>query len=398
MDNREMSASQKSVLTREELYQLVWSTPMRQLAAKYGASDVWLGKLCKKHRVPKPPVGYWRKLEAGKAPPAPPLPACQDSRLQQVIIETKPSPPRRSSHVAQFPDIVAAVDAVKKLGEIQVQASFIDPHPLVSETIRAFRKPGKTTHGVGEGFVSPDRQHEEPTLNVWCHSQRVDRALRIMDALLKAVAKLGHVVAIGQSDRDPGMWIRMCGMDVVVHISECCTQSPHQLTAEEKAHRRRFPDYPVRTWMDYSPSGRLRLEAQCKGQWNWKGRWEDTPKLPLEEKLPRVIIGMLQLVADRRNYDLGVERSRQEDAALRKRELEEQQRRQEAREFFETLVQEMEDWEKSARLRRYIAAIEDRAREVYGQWDEDSPLGEWLSRSKKFAARLDWVERSFLAD
>lgn len=393
-----MSASQKSVLSREELYQLVWSTPMRQLSAKFGVSDVGLGKICKRHLVPKPPVGYWRQLEAGKAPAAPPLPACKNSGLLQVIIETKPLPPGRSSHAAQFPDIVAAIEAVEKLAEITVPASLTVPHPLVSETIRAFRKPGKTMHGVGEGFVSPDRQHDEPTLNVWCHPQRVDRALRIMDVLLKSVAKLGHEVVIGRSDRSPSTWIQMCGLDVVVHISETCTQSPHQLTAEEKAHRRRVPDYPVRTWMDYSPSGRLRLEAQCKGHWNWKGRWEDTPTLPLERKLDRVIIGMLHLVANRRNFNLRVEKGRQDDAARRHRELEEQQRRQEAREFFETLVKEMEDWEKSTRLRRYIAAIEDRARELYGEWPEDSSLGEWLARAKKLAARLDWVERSLSAD
>jgi hypothetical protein len=43
-------------VSREELYQQVWETPISQLAPeKYGASDVALQKVCKKLHVPTPP-------------------------------------------------------------------------------------------------------------------------------------------------------------------------------------------------------------------------------------------------------------------------------------------------------------------------------------------------------
>lgn len=45
-------------LTREELYEAIWSTPASLLAKKYGISDVALGKICKRHQIPKPPRGY----------------------------------------------------------------------------------------------------------------------------------------------------------------------------------------------------------------------------------------------------------------------------------------------------------------------------------------------------
>src|SRR5687767_12788611 len=45
-------------LTREELYELVWSTPMSRLAGRYGLSDVGLAKVCDRHHVPRPPRGY----------------------------------------------------------------------------------------------------------------------------------------------------------------------------------------------------------------------------------------------------------------------------------------------------------------------------------------------------
>ncbi|MBL8880692.1 MAG: hypothetical protein JNG88_16385 [Phycisphaerales bacterium] len=61
--------------TREQLYDEVWETPMRHLAIKYGLSDVGLAKLLIRLNVPRPPVGYWAKRSAGKAPAKPPLPA-----------------------------------------------------------------------------------------------------------------------------------------------------------------------------------------------------------------------------------------------------------------------------------------------------------------------------------
>lgn len=53
-------------LTREELYALVWASPMTRVAKQFGLSDVALHKICRKHDVPTPPQGYWAKKEFGK--------------------------------------------------------------------------------------------------------------------------------------------------------------------------------------------------------------------------------------------------------------------------------------------------------------------------------------------
>ena len=49
----------KVKLSREELYELVWSKPMTHASKELGISDVMLGKLCKQRNVPRPPRGYW---------------------------------------------------------------------------------------------------------------------------------------------------------------------------------------------------------------------------------------------------------------------------------------------------------------------------------------------------
>jgi hypothetical protein len=51
---------------RDELYEQVWKLPVSRLAPKYGISDVGLSKICRKLKVPKPPRGYWTKIQFGK--------------------------------------------------------------------------------------------------------------------------------------------------------------------------------------------------------------------------------------------------------------------------------------------------------------------------------------------
>jgi hypothetical protein len=53
-------------ISREALYELVWSKPMTSVAKDLGISDVMLGKMCKEQLVPKPPRGYWTNLGSRK--------------------------------------------------------------------------------------------------------------------------------------------------------------------------------------------------------------------------------------------------------------------------------------------------------------------------------------------
>ena len=38
---------------------------MRALAKECGLSDVGLAKICEKHQIPRPPMGYWVRVERG---------------------------------------------------------------------------------------------------------------------------------------------------------------------------------------------------------------------------------------------------------------------------------------------------------------------------------------------
>ncbi len=74
---------QLDTLTREELFDLIWSRPATTLATEFGISDVAIHKRCTKLSVPCPPRGYWAKLESGKAPKKPELPPLPPSAEEQ---------------------------------------------------------------------------------------------------------------------------------------------------------------------------------------------------------------------------------------------------------------------------------------------------------------------------
>lgn len=60
-------------MTRQELYELVWSAPMAAVAEQLGISDKSVTKRCQTHGVPTPPRGYWTQVAINRAAPKPPL-------------------------------------------------------------------------------------------------------------------------------------------------------------------------------------------------------------------------------------------------------------------------------------------------------------------------------------
>ncbi|HEV8367301.1 MAG TPA: hypothetical protein VGQ39_05050 [Pyrinomonadaceae bacterium] len=54
---------------REKIYEEIWAEPILHVAKRYSMSDVGLGKICKRLKIPRPGLGYWAKKAAGKSIP-----------------------------------------------------------------------------------------------------------------------------------------------------------------------------------------------------------------------------------------------------------------------------------------------------------------------------------------
>ena len=69
-----LTDSSEGPVSREALYEMVWSEPMLRVAARFGVSSSYMARVCTLLNVPRPERGYWAKLAVGKAPKQPPLP------------------------------------------------------------------------------------------------------------------------------------------------------------------------------------------------------------------------------------------------------------------------------------------------------------------------------------
>jgi hypothetical protein len=73
-------------MTREELYEKVWSIPMQKLAVEFGFSDRGFAKLCRRHQIPVPPRGHWARLQVGQSVQRIPLPSVGQANLSTIEI------------------------------------------------------------------------------------------------------------------------------------------------------------------------------------------------------------------------------------------------------------------------------------------------------------------------
>src|SRR6267142_1911716 len=169
------------VLKREALYELVWAEPVRTVARRHGVSDVALAKACRKMHIPLPERGHWAKVAAGKKAKRPNLPALKQGEPVEYRL------PRVATIQATLPSDVMAVLNQKLAPEnhIEVAEQLADPHPLVQEAHTVLGKAKPIKGGLLQRL---DRR----CLDLQVSPALLDRSLRIMDALLKALEKRGY--------------------------------------------------------------------------------------------------------------------------------------------------------------------------------------------------------------
>lgn len=115
----------KFPVSREVLYEKVWSQPMLSLAKEYGVSSSYLARMCTLLNVPRPPRGYWAKLAVGKAGKKPPLPEARPDDALEWLRDG--SVPRRQ---AALP-IAPTPDTLKRARKRRSKADRPDLHRIL---------------------------------------------------------------------------------------------------------------------------------------------------------------------------------------------------------------------------------------------------------------------------
>lgn len=387
-------------LSREDLYRQVWTTPMRLLAKEYGLSDVGLAKICKRHSIPRPSLGYWAKKQFGKKVTRPALPRVQNAELEQIRIygSTDPQQLQAESLVDQYFDKEIGVLAeAEARGErpIKVSESLRSPHALVALTKqRIDARNQRMSHRSGD-TASPLWDQKIPCLDISVGKESVNRALRILDALLKAFEARGYRQVPAHHGHDRGVYWEAHGQRFRISIKEPCKQKPHQLTAEEQDHVRRYGHSWAHKY-DYVLSGKLRLELCHEFRYSPICTINDGKKRRIEDRLGRITLEILREV-DQCRRDAEKARIEAEKRAVieRQRQLEEEerQRQEEIRRQELARVEELillaEQWDRCQKVRAYIKAVRDLVTSHRGMILENSEIAHWLAWAEGVADSLE---------
>jgi hypothetical protein len=356
-------------LTREDLYQKVWTTPATKLAREFGISDVALGKICRRMEIPKPPPGHWRQIETGHRPHIPPLPAPNEDTPTDVRI-----PPHfQSEQLALKDPLVSERLAAEQLSEnrIVVAETLADPHPLIARMLRRReeREPGSEAGDGDERDSLPDIEVSDGSL---------DRALRIVDAVLKAVEVRGYQVKVSRDYWGKATRVFCTDVDAEVQISlsERYSQVERELTPAE----RKKPPYLIDHRLVTVPSGKLIFRV--KGRRVDTKWWNDKKLDPLENRLNEIVAGIITKLETLRLEELAKREEERRQIEERRRQEEEQARR-------EKLHRDVAAWRKSEDIRAYLRAYEEHLLRRRGEITPGSEDDLWLRWARQYADSLD---------
>jgi hypothetical protein len=205
-------------MSREALFERLWSTPMRTLAPEFGISDVALRKACVAAGLPVPERGYWAKLAAGKRVIKARLPAREPGRHPKITVS--------GSRYQTY----SSYSREELLGPIPEVPSFDEPIEAVEQMIQKIirkvpmvRSLSSDHHAVGKLLkvdeVRREKQRNSPYPSFWnaplFDSPFEQRRLRILNSLFLALMKAGGVGSIsGKEGRE--VTVRVC--DEHVHV------------------------------------------------------------------------------------------------------------------------------------------------------------------------------------
>ncbi len=380
---------------RIELYEQVWKESVQKVARAYGISDVWLAKICRRLSVPRPPRGYWIRKRSGwndKPLPLTPLPEGKPAeitvprRRQQAFLSRLLRPEGGEETPRPKPPV------------IEVPARLDRPHKLVAEAARLLR--GRDS---SDGYVSC---WSVSCLKIVVTKTHLGRALRIMDALLKALEGRGYRVevtrALSREEADRARYT-----DEPSNVTRALVASEwiqfgifekQTMARETKEPPKGMKGQALEAWMlsnrptiRYEANGHLELSIlNCDGL-GVRRTWRDGKHKQVEEYLG-AFVANFEVVAEA-NKQLRLERERQHREWEEKRRLEEEARaraREEA-EREKRFEDKLARWRLARDTREYVREVRALVAAGNGTIEEGSPLHRSLKWAEEFADRVDPV-------
>lgn len=369
--------AQRTILC-SELYERVWSVPMKRLAPELGVSDVGLAKMCRRSNIPVPPRGYWAQVQVGKAVKRPSLPpTAKPNQSIQWAVERSPGSITASRWVALLRETLESPSIPVSSGSLR--------HPLVRATARH----------LARGFPRGDAPKD--TLRIEVSALTADRALHVMDALAGACEAQGWSIQIahrphfGRPIARGGTWAvekpdaRNVSTSIVINresveialVERFARRAP--TAAEIRKHKQTYP-YGVLTEVT-APTGQLSLGVLASGSLSGHRTVRDTATMKIEDQLQRFMVMLVKAaIASRRERVQHALWGRDQRRVQRWR-AEAERVRQEQRNRKRILDAGLRSWRRQRTQRAFLRALKKYAEQ---QGITEPAFVDWLSWAQSY--------------
>lgn len=352
--------------TREEIYRLVWSTPLNKLGSEFGVSGQTLANICRRFDIPVPPVGYWQKLAFGKAVERPELPTERSDGGSIVSLGPKVPRPTLAAKPVELREVESV--AVKN-----VQTS-LPPHPIVASIRKRLTK-----LKWYEDFATITA----PPFKITTSSSSIGRICDLVDQLVREIQAQGWILQKQDSEawrlviQEEETWISFHEQtERIAHIP-----TKQELRDAAEYSWRKIPEF------DHVPSGLLKLTITNASYLGLRVNWADGKKQRLEMTMSSILEGLAAAGSALHARRLEREEEARQYAIREKREAERKRLEQ---------IQFARVGELKALARRHREAAELRAfvtavRELVAQSPESerSAAVEWLNWAEQAVEGLD---------
>ena len=354
---KRFEGSSQSMISRQDLYDLVWVAPIIKIAKHFGVSDVGLAKTCRHHNIPLPGRGHWAKVEAGQKMPRPPLSETGESWMGRVAFHGKFTP---ASEI-ESDEIPEVHEEVLTGNRIFVPETPTELHPIVA---RAQRDLGRAKPQP-DGFLSPPAG----VLNLRVWPPQLSRVIAIANALIIALESRGYTVLLAKKDvnpTEPAYWHRFANWEPSTNVqvsimeerfgfglSELVDKVPHTPTREEQRRIDRSGRYGIPQY-DHVPSGKLSLWLNMPDL-GLRGTWSDGKKQRVESCLNTFIVTLIKAAHGIKIARAKEQRENEERQAEEKRRKAYQEWRYEEDKRVRRLDEQLTAWKRAEEVRVYAA-------------------------------------------
>ncbi len=280
---------------------------------------------------------------------------------------------------------------------VPVAESLHGAHPLVSKMRQAMLAAKPEPSGIVEVPWTLR------VLYVNVSRAQTSRALRIMDALVKAVERRGAIFVKSKNSDCQSMHLSIGGENVGIYLTEKVnkTERPLKKGADPLAWRWKWEKW------DCQPTGNLQFRIlECVPS-DARRCWTDCTRYKLESKLGEIVewlfvtgaaIKQTRLAREEMWRKREEERQRQEQERLRQEALHKkaERLRQMEEENRDSLEAAAQNWREAKLLRRFIRVCEGELEKDRKPTATDSWHDRWLIWAREHADRLDPMTNGYL--